>query len=599
MLQYDRASSLKLFQVATMLRIRLFLSANILIAIALALPGCATPAKETLNGGDRKPPLASPQPDTKSADASGKTAFQLSLPSQKIEKKISLSDLLTGKGSTADSLSITFVGHRRERYGALSQQSLSHGEMEAADDLGIFTLNAWKDCAGRLDRLFTGYDKFYQTMRERRISDGETDAGLLLAEDITFMENNCEEILKNGLPRPGGRIGGQPALQLEGLVRRLMENLRYQDAVAAYDQLTRDFPDHPVSTATSKQYGMALLMTGQLREAITHFEETGSKQQTTAEEIWDRERFLGDLYFAAEQFDKARQKYENLENYLKSLTVEIDHGRQQLTFLDTHGLSAFEKKGYSSLVLDFLSLDNMTEAVRLLDQTDRFKLAFPNSQAAEQVRKIKSITEGRLRLWAGKQLQQVDQFIDDEKFEEALAALEEMSPDSLPVGLYEIVQNSVDEVLMARAGKEEIGRQEYERFLADRWTAAVNILDSKQYDLAIAAFTSLLHTDYETESRAKIANAAKQAATEKRKEAATLFIKAGKTTDQEQKIELLLASRALLQEIINKYPQVDIIDKAFQNLKIIDEQIRLIGPDLLDTTKTDQQSTTAIGYLPL
>ena len=85
----------------------------------------------------------------------------------------------------------------------------------------------------------------------------------------------------------------------------------------------------------------------------------------------------------------------------------------------------------------------------------------------------------------------------------------------------------------------------------------------------------------------KIVEAANQAASQMRKEAASLFIKAGRTPDFEQKKELLLASHRLLTEILDKYPQTDLQDKVNQNKVILEEQIRKIDPALLEVLREE------------
>jgi hypothetical protein len=67
-----------------------------------------------------------------------------------------------------------------------------------------------------------------------------------------------------------------------------------------------------------------------------------------------------------------------------------------------------------------------------------------------------------------------------------------------------------------------------------------------------------------------------------RKEAASLFVKAGKTPDLEQKKELLLASHSLLTEILDRYPQTDLLEKVQQNIVILEGQIQRFDLELLE-----------------
>jgi len=89
-------------------------------------------------------------------------------------------------------------------------------------------------------------------------------------------------------------------------------------------------------------------------------------------------------------------------------------------------------------------------------------------------------------------------------------------------------------------------------------------------------------TDYEEQATIKIVEAANLGAGQMRKEAASLFIRAGKTPDFEEKKVLLLDSYRMLNEIVFKFPQTDLLDKVHQNIAILEEQIRKIDPALLE-----------------
>jgi hypothetical protein len=85
----------------------------------------------------------------------------------------------------------------------------------------------------------------------------------------------------------------------------------------------------------------------------------------------------------------------------------------------------------------------------------------------------------------------------------------------------------------------------------------------------------------------KIIEAANQAAGEMRKEAAALFIRAGKTQDLEQKKHLLLESHRLLKDIQTQYPQTELLDKVQQNISILEEQINRLDPTLLEKSSLE------------
>ena len=178
----------------------------------------------------------------------------------------------------------------------------------------------------------------------------------------------------------------------------------------------------------------------------------------------------------------------------------------------------------------------------------------------------------------------------EKRFLEAMETLDQLSNYFLTLELQAVLQRTYNEVTLAEARATESQRQLEEMALAEQWNAAVNLLDSQLYDAAILAFLALQETEYADKAQAKITEAANLAAGQMRKEAASLFIKAGKTSDIERKKELLLASHQLLKEILVKYPQTDLLDKVNQNLAVLEEQIRRLDPTLLEEPAEDYGS---------
>ena len=93
------------------------------------------------------------------------------------------------------------------------------------------------------------------------------------------------------------------------------------------------------------------------------------------------------------------------------------------------------------------------------------------------------------------------------------------------------------------------------------------------YDDAMAIFVGLLGTSYDSKAAEEIDKIATIAAFSMRKKAAGLFVKAKRTANSTAKLALLHESRALLEQILSKYPQVSMADKVRANLDSINKQI--------------------------
>lgn len=119
----------------------------------------------------------------------------------------------------------------------------------------------------------------------------------------------------------------------------------------------------------------------------------------------------------------------------------------------------------------------------------------------------------------------------------------------------------------------------------EKWNRAIALTDSGKYEEALGEFGGLLNTPYGAQAREKIGEAQTVVATQIRRQAAGIFVKARKTEDSGQKKKLLEESWTLLHKIVTSYPEVNIIDKVKQNLTQIEEQLEQLDPDLLRNLK--------------
>jgi hypothetical protein len=119
---------------------------------------------------------------------------------------------------------------------------------------------------------------------------------------------------------------------------------------------------------------------------------------------------------------------------------------------------------------------------------------------------------------------------------------------------------------------------------------AVTLFEQKKYDRAIEAFSALLLSDYKKEARIKIDEAVQEFATAMRRQAATIFVEAQKSRDPEIKRRLFLESRSILQQLLAKYPNVDIADKITKNLEALEAQISQFAPDRSEYEKNKENT---------
>ena len=115
------------------------------------------------------------------------------------------------------------------------------------------------------------------------------------------------------------------------------------------------------------------------------------------------------------------------------------------------------------------------------------------------------------------------------------------------------------------------------------------LADQSDYDGAIAIFTELLDSGYQSKAEVKIEELSLQAAKADRRKAAELFIRFTKTSDIEGKKRLLIESRNILKDILVKYPEVDIAKKVLGNIDRVEREMNELDPLLLPAIEMEER----------
>jgi len=265
-----------------------------------------------------------------------------------------------------------------------------------------------------------------------------------------------------------------------------------------------------------------------------------------------------------------------------SYAAEKTWADEQLAFLRSADPDTDEMIAYMKLLREFMADDYKIHGAELNEKLYTFALDYAGNPIIDNAMRLKAFSESQLRFWFAQQLRKVDFLVKAKEFQEAVETLNQLSDYYLTLELQAVLQRTYNEVTLAAARETETQRLLEEMALSEQWNAAVNLLDSQHYDAAILAFQAFQETEYADQAQAKITEAANLAAGQMRKEAASLFIKAGKTSDIERKKELLLASYQLLNKILDNYPQTELLDKVNRNISVLEEQIRRFDPALLE-----------------
>jgi tetratricopeptide (TPR) repeat protein len=445
------------------------------------------------------------------------------------------------------------------------------------------------ECIQLMEWILTGYSSLLERMEQgETVHVDETDMvdpKKMQQLDITFLENRCSAVLAIDTSVQH-ELTTEEKLhysfdEAQEIIISHVKNENFHEALLEYSYLSTNFPEQKPAILTRLNYGLALQYTGQVEAAARHFNKMLASDDLSVDPL-NLQLEMADLLLASGEITAAESYYENFIRENKSIEAKKSWAMEQLTFLRSVDPESEDMLEYTKLLREFLIYDYKVHSVALNEKINTFATEHAGSPFAVSILRLKAFTVEQLNFWLGKQLVKIDSLVAENRFTEATDILKSMSQYYLPADLQAVVQKTYYEVGQAELQETENQRRVEEIELTEQWDTAVLLMDSQRYDLAIAAFEILLDTDFEEQAAIKIVATANLAAGQMRKEAASLFIRAGKTPDIENKKQLLLDSYGMLNEILVKFPQTDLLEKVYQNIAILEDQIRKIDPTLLE-----------------
>jgi hypothetical protein len=297
-------------------------------------------------------------------------------------------------------------------------------------------------------------------------------------------------------------------------------------------------------------------------------------------------RLVADLLLASGHLEEAYANYRQLAEYYDSGRGDDRWVTEQLALLEQRDLK--NSPGlplYLNVLQDFIGFNGRKIPEDMKAKVARLEEVYPASPLTGRARQMFGQIEDSLREWLKAEMAQVDLYLAARDFAPAKELLKGLLDDNLEPPARELVESNL--VNVTRLENEYIlGLRSLEdQNQAEKWDRAVALLDSRKYDQAINEFSDLFNTDYDVPAREKIKEAMEAAATQMRRQAANLFVKARKTANYDEKKKYLEESWTLLNKIITSYPEAMIIDKARQNLALIEQQIEQFDSSLLRKLK--------------
>ena len=496
---------------------------------------------------------------------------------------------------------IEFVQHRLIIYENKREQWLEIAGIILKGPLAEEITSLEAVCLQKLESILNGYSQLMERMQQDKAfsvdavpAAGPKDMQQL---DIAFLESRCNELLvMDFTEQPEPLPGAEPELSFAAAQEVIAEQVKqgkYHEALLAYGSLSHDFPGRIPSLATLLNYGRALQYTGQVEAAARHYKNILDSGDLAIEPL-TIQRQIADFLLASADPAAAEFYYDSMIMEHQARSAEKTWALEQLAFLRSVDPASEDMTAYTKLLREFQTYDYKMNAPRLNQLIDNFASEHAGRPIAVSALRLKAFAIDQLKSWFGRQLVKIDELVAENDFSTATDMLKDISGYPLPAELQAVLQKTFYDVAQAEIQEQETQQRIKEIKLSEQWDAAVNLLDSQQYDLAISAFQSFISTEYEEKAKIKIVEAADKAAGRMRKEAASLFIRAGKTPDLDQKKGLLLESHRMLTEILAKYPQTELLDKVEQNISILEEQIERLDPELLQELQRENPDAVTV-----
>lgn len=466
---------------------------------------------------------------------------------------------------------------------------------------GVTSLDAQQarlmvDCYRDLQRLLSGYqglqERYYQSSGSGVLIDNSS-IFTLLKQDIDFTEGTCRALLDKSGPGPAGADpvdGSGSTAEIEALVGKLYKEGAYERVIGAWMQIPT-YQKERVSDATLMMFGDAYARLGQPAEAAEVYQqivEQMSGPVLQENNLLSIRRRLADLYVAAGNFFGAEGQYEQLTRDYQEIGRIDEWARLQLSMLERSMKGSPELTDYSELLRDYLSYTVEIDGYSVVWRAETFLQNYPYSPVSTNVEIIKEETLSAADQWFSAKLEEADRLAGDGQTQEALNLLQMLPQDKLSPDKLVLVKDKTDALVLADAVDRESEKIVQLQALQSVWNEASAQVDSGDVDGAIRSLNQLFGTEFDQRARERVDELALTAATSERRRAADIFVRSTKAGDIDSQKTLLAESWQVLNDILLKYPEVEIADRVKGNIVTVEKRINDVDPMFLDELKARQ-----------
>ncbi|MDZ7642513.1 MAG: hypothetical protein U5J62_10895 [Desulfurivibrio sp.] len=564
------------------------------LSLGWLLVACAPPAVPP-PGAPPEPPVALPEVEEmpEAAPAQPPAAAVPEQPSPSLE----LSDeMLAFAGAREKPVAERLAFHRQQmrRWRELDERSRSMLiEPPPA---------AWDECRRELKQLRDHYEQARDALRDLQFGELERWPAAVAAlsdaqqADLDFQGGACPDLYQQlrGTVEAGlERFQTVAAEQLEAVVRHHAAAGRSEETLAALSNLERQYPRRLRNPDLLQQVARDLARAGAQAEALALLSDFTLSTESSV--VTAPARLRADLLLLAGRREAARQQYETLAAHHAARARERQWVAEQLRLLQGEILvGQVERDLFLEIMRDYVLYAGKGMPPRLRERLERLESLYPGGMLTSRARKMVQEVAERAERWLERRQQEIEELLAGGDYRQAIGQLEELQAEQLAAEQQNWVAEQLGRAREARRREQEQRRQLRQQALAMQWEEANRLLGLQRYEQAIAAFSRLLTTEYGDKARRRIQEASREAATEIRRQAATLFVRARRAGGEEG-LKLAGESWRMLQRIIADYPDSEIIPRVRDNLRSVEEYLEGLEAGAVERLRDNGKRSEKVG----
>ena len=450
-------------------------------------------------------------------------------------------------------------------------------------DMKVEKLPEWQFCLQKLQGITAEYGTMIHDPSGKDESQDDT-----WRADIAFLESDCENVFNLNAAVVSEKLQHYKALsasQVGKIIRHYADQNEYQRIITTYQNMTLN-SGLDLDSAAKGIYGNALRQAGRLDEAADVFLDlldTGEDSQS-----WIIRLQVAEILMATGNIERARTEYQKVTDFFDSWRTQEAVVQARLHMLEE---PYYEEKAlhlYSEALYAWLTGDGIEIPGTLKKNIKILETKYSGTIYADEGQRLMKEAEQNVQDFVIRELDKVIKFATENKFNKARDLLDSLTKLKIHEEARSIIKVVADDVERAEAEEKMLQEELRKQAIDEQWQQAVLFYDQKKYDRAIELFRQLVNTGYRQKAIKKMNEAVEIAAAEMRKQAALLFSRSRRIKDRDQQLALLYESQAILQEIIQRYPEAEVINKVSVNLEVIEKQILELNPPQPGRTGSDE-----------